>query len=152
MSDRIAVMSQGKIQQLGAPLDIYERPVNRFVADFIGDTNFVSATIDGQAGDFVRCRCEGGLDLLASPIGGIGSGAKVTLALRPEKIQLKPGQLGTVAQTVYVGTDTNYEIRLGDGSRINVRQQNAADGHAQFAVGDPVLLDVPPGAARMLQD
>jgi spermidine/putrescine transport system ATP-binding protein len=57
MSDRIAVMSQGRIQQLGAPLDIYEQPVNRFVADFIGDTNFVTATIDGRAGDYVRCRC-----------------------------------------------------------------------------------------------
>ncbi|HUL08399.1 MAG TPA: ABC transporter ATP-binding protein, partial [Candidatus Acidoferrum sp.] len=152
MSDRIAVMSKGKVQQLGPPLDIYERPVNRFVADFIGDTNFVAATIDGQAGDYVRCRCEGGIDLLASPIGGVTSGAKVTLALRPEKIQLKSGALGTVAQTVYVGTDTNYEVRLGDGSRINVRQQNAADGQAQFTVGDGVLLEVPAGAARMLQD
>jgi spermidine/putrescine transport system ATP-binding protein len=100
----------------------------------------------------VRCRCGGGLDLLATPISGVASGAKVTLALRPEKIQLKPGQLGTVSQTVYVGTDTNYEVRLGDGSQINVRQQNAADGHAQFTVGDGVVLDVPPGAARMLQD
>jgi spermidine/putrescine transport system ATP-binding protein len=152
MSDRIAVMSQGKIQQLGAPLEIYERPVNRFVADFIGDTNFVTATIDGQAGDYVRCRCGGGLDLLASPISGVASGAKVTLALRPEKIQLKPGALGTVAQTVYVGTDTNYDVRLGDGSRISVRLQNAADGQAQFAVGDGVAVDVPAGAARMLQD
>jgi len=152
MSDRIAVMSQGKIQQLGAPLEIYEQPVNRFVADFIGDTNFVTATIDGQAGDYVRCRCGGGLDLLASPIGGVASGAQVTLAVRPEKILLKPGELGTVAQTVYVGTDTNYEVRLGDGSRISVRLQNAADGHAQFAVGDGVAIDVPAGAARMLQD
>jgi spermidine/putrescine transport system ATP-binding protein len=152
MSDRIAVMSQGKIQQLGAPLEIYEQPVNRFVADFIGDTNFVTATIDGQAGDYVRCRCGGGLDLLASPIGGVASGAQVTLAVRPEKILLKPGELGTVAQTVYVGTDTNYEVRLGDGSRISVRLQNAADGHAQFTVGDGVAIDVPAGAARMLQD
>ena len=152
MSDRIAVMSQGKIQQLGAPLEIYERPVNRFVADFIGDTNFVTATIDGQAGDYVRCRCGGGLDLLASPISGVASGAKVTLALRPEKIQLKPGALGTVAQSVYVGTDTTSEVRLGDGSRISVRLQNAADGQAQFTVGDGVAVDVPAGAARMLQD
>jgi spermidine/putrescine transport system ATP-binding protein len=152
MSDRIAVMSQGRIQQLGAPLEIYEQPVNRFVADFIGDTNFVNGTIDGQAGDYVRCRCGGGLDLLASPISGVAPGVKVTLALRPEKILLKPGQLGTVSQIVYVGADTNYEVRLGDGSRINVRLQNAADGHAQFTVGDGVAIDVPAGAARMLQD
>jgi hypothetical protein len=57
-----------------------------------------------------------------------------------------------VAQTVYVGTDTNYEVRLGDGSHISVRMQNAADGHAQFTVGDTVAVDVPAGAARMLQD
>ena len=152
MSDRIAVMSQGRIQQLGAPLEIYEQPVNRFVADFIGDTNFVTVTIDGQAGTYVRCRCGGGLDLLASPIGGVAHGATVTLAVRPEKILLKPGELGTVAQTVYVGTDTNYEVRLGDGSRISVRLQNAADGHAQFTVGDGVGIDVLPGSARMLQD
>jgi spermidine/putrescine transport system ATP-binding protein len=152
MSDRIAVMSQGRIQQLGAPLEIYEQPVNRFVADFIGDTNFVNGTIDGQAGDYVRIRCGGGLDLLASPISGVAPGAKITLALRPEKILLKPGQLGTVSQIVYVGADTNYEVRLGDGSRINVRLQNTADGHAQFTVGDGVAIDVPAGAARMLQD
>ena len=69
MSDRIAVMSKGKIQQLGAPLDIYERPVNRFVADFIGDTNFVEAQVAKGEGDLVHCRVEGGLDFLANPDG-----------------------------------------------------------------------------------
>ena len=153
MSDRIAVMSKGKIQQLGAPLDIYERPVNRFVADFIGDTNFIEAAVDGREGEFVHCRVEGGLDFLARPTGNPAPGAKVTLAVRPEKILLKPGGgLGTVAQTVYVGTDTNYEIRLSESLRLNVRVQNAMDGRAQFAIGDKVGIDVPPGAARMLVD
>src|SRR5262249_12756309 len=78
MSDRIAVMSQGKIQQLGAPLDIYEKPVNRFVADFIGDTNFVPVSIDGADGGFVRCRSAGGLELLASPVQGAAHGGAVT--------------------------------------------------------------------------
>jgi spermidine/putrescine transport system ATP-binding protein len=154
MSDRIAVMSQGKIQQLGAPLDIYERPVNRFVADFIGDTNFVSATIiAGRDGAFVHCRNDGGLELLVSPVNGVAGGAAVTLALRPEKIMLKPGGgIGTIAQAVYVGTDTNYDVRLADNTRLNVRVQNAVDGRSQFAVGDRVGIEVPPGAARMLQD
>ncbi len=67
MSDRIAVMSKGQIQQLGAPLDIYERPVNRFVADFIGDTNFVEAAVAGREGDYLALPQPGGLDLLASP-------------------------------------------------------------------------------------
>ena len=153
MSDRIAVMSKGQIQQLGAPLDIYERPVNRFVADFIGDTNFVDATVGRRDGELVHCSVEGGLDFLANPRGNPAPGAKVTLAIRPEKILLRPGgTVGTIAQAVYVGTDTNYEIRLADSLRLNVRVQNAMDGRAQFAVGDRVGIDVPPGAARMLED
>jgi len=152
MSDRIAVMSKGRIQQLGAPLDIYERPVNRFVADFIGDTNFVEASVQKAEGDLVHCMVEGGLDFLANPNGSPAPGAKVTLAIRPEKILLKPGGIGTIAQTVYIGTDTNYEVRLSDSLRLNVRMQNAMDGRSQFGVGDRVGIDVPPGAARMLLD
>jgi spermidine/putrescine transport system ATP-binding protein len=153
MSDRIAVMSRGKIQQLGAPLDIYERPVNRFVADFIGDTNFVEASVERAEGELVHCRAPGGLDFLASPMGSPAGGAKVTLAIRPEKILLKAGgSIGTIAQTVYVGTDTNYEVRLTESLRLNVRVQNAMDGRPQFAVGDKVGVDVPAGAARMLVD
>ena len=153
MSDRIAVMSKGQIQQLGAAIDIYERPVNRFVADFIGDTNFVEAAVAGREGDYLRCRSAGGLDLLASPASNAGPGTKVTLAVRPEKITLKRnGETGTVAQSVYVGTDTNYDVRLADNMRLNVRVQNAVDGRPQFAVGDKVGIDVPAGAARLLQD
>jgi spermidine/putrescine transport system ATP-binding protein len=153
MSDRIAVMSQGRIQQLGSPLEIYEQPVNRFVADFIGDSNFVTATIDGESGNFVRCRCAGGLDLLVTPSAGAAPGATVTLALRPEKIMPKAGgRTGRVEQTVYIGTDTTYDIRLADGSRINVRVPNALDGQAHFSVGENVGIDVAPGAARMLLD
>src|SRR5262249_36058862 len=115
MSDRIAVMSRGKIQQLGAAIDIYERPVNRFVADFIGDTNFVEAAVAGREGEFLRCRSPGGLALLASPASNAGAGTKVTLALRPEKITLRRGgDTATVAQSVYVGTDTSYDVRLAD--------------------------------------
>jgi spermidine/putrescine transport system ATP-binding protein len=153
MSDRIAVMSRGRIQQLGAPLDIYERPVNRFVADFIGDTNFIEASIDKSAGQFVQCRVAGGLDFLVSQMGNPTPGAAVTLAIRPEKILLKSGgSTGTIVQMVYVGTDTNYEVRCADSLRLNVRVQNAVDGRPRFEVGDKVGIDVPPGAARMLQD
>jgi len=153
MSDRIAVMSQGRIQQLGAPLDIYEQPVNRFVADFIGDSNFVTATIDERNGKFVRCRSAGGLDLLVTPVAGAAPGTTVTLALRPEKIMPKAGgKIGTIEQTLYIGTDTNYEIRLADDTRLNVRVPNALDGQAHFTIGDHIGVDVPPGAARILQD
>ncbi len=153
MSDRIAVMSAGRIQQLGRPHEIYEKPVNRFVADFIGDTNFLKATVVGRDGGLARCNAGGGLELTAAPVNGAAPGATVTLAVRPEKITLRPGGgIATVAQAVYVGTDTNYELRLPDDTRLNVRAQNAMDGRPQFAVGDVVGVEVPAGAARMLQD
>ena len=60
--------------------------------------------------------------------------------------------MATVAQSVYVGTDTSYDVRLADNMRLNVRVQNAVDGRPQFAVGDKVGIDVPAGAARLLQD
>jgi spermidine/putrescine transport system ATP-binding protein len=153
MSDRIAVMSQGKIQQLGSPNDIYERPVNRFVADFIGDTNFITATTIGPIDGFVRCRLADGIELLAAPANAMAAGATVTLAVRPEKIRLLPGgNAGQVTQAVYVGTDTSYDVTLGDKTRLTVRVQNALDGRPQFSIGDRVAVDVPPGAARMLTD
>ncbi len=152
MSDRIAVMSKGQIQQLGTALDVYERPVNRFVADFIGDTNFVIVDILGAENGWMRCRGAGGLEFMASPAANKKSGS-ATLAIRPEKIRLKAGGAhGEIVQSVYTGTDTNYQVRIGDGSALSVRVQNAVDGGSPFTVGDRVDIDVPTGAARMLQD
>jgi spermidine/putrescine transport system ATP-binding protein len=156
MSDRIAVMSQGRVQQLGQPLEIYEQPVNRFVADFIGDTNFITATVEADhvhaGGGLVPCRSAAGLRLLVKPIDRHTAGEQVTLALRPEKVALKPGADARVELAMYVGTDTTYEVRLADDSRLAVRLQNGLDGRAAFQVGDQVALDVAPGAARMLRD
>jgi len=152
MSDRIAVMSKGQIQQLGTALDVYERPVNRFVADFIGDTNFVIVDIVGAENGWMRCRGAAGLEFMASPAGNKKSGS-ATLAIRPEKIRLKAGGAhGEIVQSVYTGTDTNYQVRIGDGSGLSVRVQNAVDGGSPFTVGDKVGIDVPSGAARMLLD
>ncbi len=152
MSDRIAVMSHGKVQQLGGPLEIYEQPVNRFVADFIGDTNFITAAVETSGDGMVACRAASGLSMLVAPVGEPATGDSVTLALRPEKIQLKPGGTAQVELSMYVGTDTSYEIRLPDDSRMAVRLQNALDGRPAFQVGDAVSVEVSPGAARMLLD
>jgi spermidine/putrescine transport system ATP-binding protein len=154
MSDRIAVMSQGKVQQLGQPLEIYEQPVNRFVADFIGDTNFLTASVQGPgaAAGLVACRSAAGLELMVEPVGEHAAGQQVTLALRPEKIRLTPGGAGRVELSMYTGTDTSYEVRLADDSRVSVRLANGLDGRPAFQVGDQVAIDVAPGAARMLRD
>lgn len=103
-------------------------------------------------GELVPCRSAAGLRLLVNPMDRHAPGEQVTLALRPEKVALKPGSGGTVELAMYVGTDTTYEVRLADESRIAVRLQNGLDGRAAFQVGDQVALDVAPGAARMLRD
>ncbi|MEX1108404.1 MAG: ABC transporter ATP-binding protein, partial [Dongiaceae bacterium] len=152
MSDRLAVMSQGRIQQLGGPHEIYEQPVNRFVADFIGDTNFVLARVVTIENGKARCRSDSGLEFDVVAIADVLPGNDVTLALRPEKIRLaKTDALSgaKVVQATYVGTDTNYVVELADTSRLEVRVQNALDGHQRFQVGDSVSIEVPTGAARM---
>ncbi|MEX0807445.1 MAG: ABC transporter ATP-binding protein [Dongiaceae bacterium] len=155
MSDRLAVMSQGRIQQLGGPQEIYEQPVNRFVADFIGDTNFVLARVVAIENGRARCSSDAGLEFDVVAIADVLSGSEVTLALRPEKIRLAKADAPSrakVVQATYVGTDTNYVVELADTSRLEVRVQNALDGHARFHVGDNVSIEVPAGAARMLMD
>ncbi|MCT4957862.1 ABC transporter ATP-binding protein, partial [Pseudomonas aeruginosa] len=117
MSDRIAVMSKGKVLQVGTPSDIYEAPLNRAVADFIGETNF----LEGQA-DADGVRLADGQRLAATTP---GSGA-VTLAIRPERTELAAdGQLeGVLENVVYVGTDTVYHLNVAGQPGFRVRQQN----------------------------
>ena len=111
MSDRIAVMSAGRIQQIGSPREIYGRPVNRFVADFIGETNFLPATVAGAVATL-----PGGVTI---PVGPARQGP-VTLAIRPEHLRLDPeGPLAAqVDHAVYFGTDSRLHLRLADGATL----------------------------------
>jgi spermidine/putrescine transport system ATP-binding protein len=153
MSDRIAVMSAGKIQQIGAPLDIYESPVNHFVADFIGDSNFIEGTINTINGDAAVVKTPDGIAIAARMNGPHKAGDRIAVALRPEKILLGAGKLkGEVREAVYLGTSTSYVIALGKAVTLSVREANDLSGKARFAVGDTVKLDIPAGAARMLAD
>jgi spermidine/putrescine transport system ATP-binding protein len=154
MSDRIAVMADGRVQQIGGPDQIYEHPVNRFVASFIGETNLLPVTVFGLENGLARCRLEGGKELLAE--GGAGKlGQRATLSLRPEKVALGPvggaGPEGTVEQIVYLGTDTQIAIRLDGGQRVLARVQNARR-RAEIGVGERVGLEIEAGAARVLSD
>jgi spermidine/putrescine transport system ATP-binding protein len=153
MSDRIAVMSAGKIQQIGAPLDIYESPVNHFVADFIGDSNFIEGTIDTIRGDAAVVKTPDGIAIAARMNGPHKAGDRIAVALRPEKILLGAGKLkGEVREAVYLGTSTSYVVALGKTVMLSVREANDLSGKARFAVGETVKLDIPAGAARMLAD
>lgn len=161
MSDRIAVMSQGRVRQVGTPAEIYETPVDRFVADFVGRTNFLEATVTALTPPHAKLTLPGG-GVLEVPAETLQAGAHVTLFIRPEKIVLRcaevgadgrsggAGLSGTVLDSMYLGTDTSYRVGLPGGGELEVRDQNALSGSARFALGDKVVLDIAPSAARLL--
>lgn len=140
MSDRIAVMDRGKVLQVGSPLDIYEEPNSRFVADFIGETNFVNGRVLSVNGAHAEFEADG-LRMVAAVESGVSNGAQATLAVRTEKVRLTDtppddtpnAYRAEVYEIVYVGTDTRYRVRLSPTVSLNVRQQNVVP------VGMPVL-------------
>ena len=144
MSDRIAVMSKGRILQVGTPNEIYERPLNRTVADFIGETNFLEA--DPFAGG---ARLADGQVL---SLAGMPQSGRITLAIRPERVSLTDsGNLaGEVEEVVYIGTDTLYLLKVAGQSGFRVRQQNRAGSGQPLPRGAQVRLDVPAAAIRVL--
>jgi spermidine/putrescine transport system ATP-binding protein len=160
MSDRIAVMSMGRLQQHGAPIQIYEQPVNRFVADFIGETNFIPGSIQRIRDLETLCTIGPGLELSTGTIENKNEGDEVTLVLRPEKIEMTPhnvesdsGFSSEVLECIYFGTDTNYRVALMDTDiRLMVRGQNSISGETRFKVGDRVCIKIADGAARILTD
>ena len=118
MSDRIAVMSAGEIQQLGEARDIYERPKNMFVADFIGDTNLLEVKVDRFMDGRAVCQMDGGHTLTCDPVDGIEVGSKVHMSVRPERFYLSTEPTGTeslngkVKENVFVGTDISTIVAL----------------------------------------
>ncbi len=157
MSDRIAVMSRGEVQQIGSAHDIYDRPRNRFVADFIGETNLLDVTVEKVDGDSVACRLQNGKLLPATPSGEAAAGATGHVSIRPEQLVLVPpnedGLLeGVVDRLIYLGTDNQHLVHLPDGSEIRVRTQAAQQAEQDFAPGDKVGIRVNPGTARLLVD
>jgi spermidine/putrescine transport system ATP-binding protein len=132
MSDRIAVMHAGRALQVGNPTEIYEQPNCRFVADFIGETNFLDGVVQDQEGDLATVMVDGTLPVVAHTANSLQPGTPVTVAVRPEKISLATGTVsgnlnafsGQVEQVVYVGTDTRYRIRLSEHVSLVVREQN----------------------------
>ncbi len=122
LSHQVAVMSAGRIQQIGSPRDIYDRPQNQFVADFVGTTNFVDGHVtgvDGEAG-FYQVQTSVGT-LRAASVGALAVGAKVVLSVRPEDVYLSETRpevevnsfQGTVDQKVFIGEALDWQIRVG---------------------------------------
>ena len=147
MSDRIAVMSEGRVQQVDAPRAIYDRPANRFVAGFIGTCNLFDAVYHGTpAGATVDIA---GLGVVPAATGAAGPGAEVTVAVRPERVALRagaepsPAGSGAVAATlldaVFLGDEWRYIIRAEQGAELVVTRPSGR--------GDDALTRLVPGDA-----
>jgi spermidine/putrescine transport system ATP-binding protein len=161
MSNRIAVMNRGKALQIGPAVEIYERPNCRFVADFIGDTNFLLGTVKALDKDRVTVE----IDKPKQELNGIGIGPlrlgqAVAVSIRPEKVRLVDDDgsdvaslkgtenvlKGRVTATAYIGSDTRVVLELGTGVRMKVWEQNAIstlDPEAYYSAGDAVRIFVP---------
>ncbi len=146
MSDRVAVMRAGRVEQIGTPTEIYDHPRNRYVADFIGDTNFLEGRVAGNT-----VFLEDNLKIAFQH--GLPDGSRVTLAIRPERARLsRDGDLpARVTQVVYMGTDTLYHLRLGS-TAFKVRVTNTSGAARAFAVDDDVRVTIPPDAIQVLED
>src|SRR3954447_13343653 len=149
MSDRIAVMNAGRSDQLGSPREIYEKPVTRFVAGFIGTSNLLAAPVDSVDGGLAVLSF-GPDDRVLVPVPpSVASGDKLEVLVRPEKIDLcrdetPPGGCsvlsGQVTEIVYHGTSTNYTVTTAAGPEFVVFDQNAANADDLAGRGDRVFL------------
>lgn len=159
MSDRIAVMSAGELQQLGAPRDIYERPRNMFVADFIGDTNLLEVSIESIEHGRATCRTDGGHEFVCDAVEGVHAGAKGHISIRPERLVLSnesSGQNGIKAQVIeniFIGTDISTLLALNNGPQLTVRTSNSDRGSKRlFEPGAEAFINIEDGAVRLLRD
>ena len=122
LSDKIVVMSGGRIQQVGGALEIYRRPANRFVADFIGRANFLPVTVLGREADGWRVRlADLELVMAAAPDAAFAPGSQALLLVRPESMRLRPngeGRLtGRIERTAYLGSLAEYDVEMA-GQRV----------------------------------
>ena len=161
MSDRVAVMQRGRIEQVGTPAELYEAPATRFVADFLGESNFVDGVVIGAAPDKRwLIRSAGGLELRGVGTGTLQAGQPVTAAVRPEKLVTVADVVapahggpvnackGTIEEAIYVGDTTRYRVALGADGVITVKVPNRRDLR-QHAEGDTVALAWSPDDTRI---
>jgi ABC-type Fe3+/spermidine/putrescine transport system ATPase subunit len=154
MSDRVAVMNGGRIEQVGTPDALYDRPRTRFVADFLGVRNILAGTVRGREEGRLLIETTGGLRLTAPDGDGSTIGAPAWVGFRAERLSLvsgpTPGAMeGTIEDELYLGDRTDWRVRVG-GETLTV-----AEGAAQVRPrqrGDRVLVAIPPAAVLRLEE
>ncbi|KQT64491.1 spermidine/putrescine ABC transporter ATP-binding protein [Aureimonas sp. Leaf460] len=158
MSDRVAVMSAGRVHQVGTPRDIYDRPQSRFVADFIGETNFFEAEVLAVEGAVAEVLVAGERRARVPWRHGLPPSGKATLVVRPEHLRLAPSGSGTglpaiVESTVFGGADTKVLLRFaGRPAPLLVRVPNGPGSAAPPEPGAPLEVVMADGAATLLAE
>ena len=157
LADRIGVMDRGRLMQVAAPAEIYERPNSRWVADFVGDVNLFEGRV-GEDRTSVEGSAAGRLRVAAAV--EAATGAPIWVAVRPERMHITrekppPGLENCVAATVveagYLGDLSIYQLRIADGSRLKAAVANSGrDGDRAFGQGEPVWLSFLPESAIVL--
>jgi spermidine/putrescine transport system ATP-binding protein len=146
MSDRIAVMNGGIVEQLATPRELYQRPASPFVAGFIGVSNLITLRVDRRDGGVLTMDLGDGQRILAADPGGVDD--RPTITVRPEWIKLASGEVGpgasnvggTVADVVYLGSVTQLIVELRTGERLTVHRLNDEVGAREPRPGDTVTL------------
>ena len=157
VSDRIVVMNEGNIMQIGTPFEIYSRPANRFVADFIGRVNFLEGRIAGTEEGAVEVEYDGGRrKKIASRAGFFAKGDRAVLTVRPESLRLSHGSsgdagllAGKISKLVYLGPVVEYEIDAGFDKPILAVTHNPVE-EGFFRVGESVFIDFAPASGHVL--
>lgn len=154
VSDRIAVLSEGKLQQVGSSRAIYEAPQNKFVADFIGETNLIDVSVRSISAGLAACVLPGGQEIVCSAANHARTGDG-HISIRPERLSIdngiNPFLTGTVTRHIYLGTDMQIEVTLADRETVMLRMQNSDD----IRIPNPnesVGLSFGEDAARLLAD
>jgi len=156
MSDRIAVMSAGHLQQVGSAKEIYEEPANSFVAHFIGETNLLEGQVKSEGGT-LRCVLEGGHRVGLPPDCAVAEGSQCRISVRPERVRVldegNGGSLGgTIERNIYIGEITELHVRLSDGGPTMVVRQHGYDAHGDIEEGRQVSLGIEEGSVRLLSE
>jgi spermidine/putrescine transport system ATP-binding protein len=154
MSDRVAVMNTGRIEQVGTPADVYESPSTVFVADFLGISNLMDATAVRRGAGF--CEVAVGDFKLRAACGELGASGPVRIVARPERLELLEHGTeaencvpGMIERTVYVGASLQVIVRLATGAQLQASIANTGEGDA-YRQGTPVAVQIPAEALRVL--
>ncbi|RRH88282.1 ABC transporter ATP-binding protein [Mesorhizobium tamadayense] len=156
MSDRVAVFNDGVVQQLATPTDLYERPENAFVAQFIGESNKLRGVVSSQNGKECIVNVNGHGDVRAVPIRANGPGNKTTLSLRPERVRINPtdgvftNQFDAqVEELIYLGDHTRARVSVLGTDDFVIKLPNA-EGVPDLAPGSPIRIGWKPEDCRAL--